>query len=173
MLLLTVALVASYPSYRDGAAEDENNDLELEVRSILNHLNEERSFTEGKENISLNIYSIVLLDADDADDEDQEYEVSKRQGGHNVVDKQSKCEIECIFKQRNPNSGKGKTVKEAAKVCKTLCPLANKKRGQKKPAGKPKREFIEDESESSEEQQQFQRRELYNYLMEQLQENNE
>ena len=60
-------------------------------------------------------------------------------------------------------------MKEAAKVCKNLCPVANKKRGQKKPAGKPKREFIDDESDSSEEQQ-FQRRELYNYLMEQLQE---
>ena len=47
MLLLTIALVASYPSYRDGAAEDENNDLELEVRSILNYLNEERAVADG------------------------------------------------------------------------------------------------------------------------------
>jgi hypothetical protein len=111
------------------------------------------------------------------DNDDEEYEMSKRQGGHNVVDKQSKCEIECIFKQRNPNSGKGKTVKEAAKVCKGLCPVPNNKRAQKKQVAKPKpkhslREFTEDDSNSSEEQQ-IQRRELYNYLMEQLQQNND
>lgn len=94
--------------------------------------------------------------------------MSKRQGGHNVVDKQSKCEIECIYKYRNPKGGKGKTVKEAAKICKNQCPYANKKRDDKKkvavrkPAGNNMglRELANDE--------QFDRRELYNYLMEQL-----
>ena len=100
--------------------------------------------------------------------------MSKRQGGHNVVDQQSKCEIQCIYKQRNPDKGKGKSVKDAAKACKALCPAPSKKRGQKKPAVKPKskREYDEEESESGDEQQ-VQRRELYNYLMAQLDEDNE
>ncbi len=92
-----------------------------------------------------------------------------------MIDKQSDCEIKCIYNQRNPSSGgKGKSVKEAAKACKALCPISNKKRGQKKPVvkPKPKREFNEEDDSDSSDEQQVKRREFYNYLMEQLQENN-
>jgi hypothetical protein len=123
---------------------------------------------------------ICFLDEDDEDD-DTDDAFSKRQGGLNKVDKQSECEIKCIYKQRNPSSGKGKTVKEAAKVCKNLCPASAKKRGDKKNVVQRKtehhnkintREFVDDDSNSSDEQE-TQRREFYAYLMEQLQSNND
>jgi hypothetical protein len=44
-------LVTSYPSYREATTENEDNDLELELRSILNYLDEEkmeRSVTAGE-----------------------------------------------------------------------------------------------------------------------------
>jgi hypothetical protein len=43
VLFLTVAFVASYPSYREAATENEDNDLELELRSILNYLDNEKT----------------------------------------------------------------------------------------------------------------------------------
>ena len=170
VLLLSIAVVASYPSYQE--AEDDQ-DLELEVRSILKHLENEqmeRSVASGTSPFITIKSKFIALDEDDDDDDDDEYEMSKRQGGNNIVDKQSKCEIQCIYEQRNPKVGKGKTVKDAAKVCKQRCPNLNKKRDDKKklnvrkPAGNNMglREFNDDDD------QQFDRRELYNYLMEQL-----
>lgn len=114
---------------------------------------------------------------DDSDDE--EFEVSKRQGGRNVVDRQSKCEIQCIHKHRFPGRGaKGKSVKAAAKVCRNECPRTgpmNKKPIRPKVIVPPRRtivtrEFNDDESYANQ-QDEYQRRELYNYLLEQLEEN--
>lgn len=112
-------------------------------------------------------------DDDDDDDDDKEYAMSKRQGGHNVVDQQSKCEIQCIYQERNPKVGKGKTVKEAAKVCKQKCPSPQKRRNNKKqlspkkPSGKTfgLREFDEND--------EMERRELYNHLLAQLEDNSD
>lgn len=39
VLLLSIAVVASYPSYQEA---DDDHDLELEIRSILNHLENEQ-----------------------------------------------------------------------------------------------------------------------------------
>jgi len=128
---------------------------------------------QNKNKFSINYYFIL-----DEDNDADEYEFSKRQGGHNIIDKQSDCEIKCIYNERNPTSGKGKSVKDAANACKKKCPI-NKKRDNKKSNLSKKaqpnkklnlREFIDDDdSVSSEEEQQAQRRELFNYLMEQLQ----
>ena len=76
---------------------------------------------------------IYLSDEDDSDDDEDAYEVSKRQAGHTIVDKQSKCEIQCIHGERFPTRGKGKTVGQAAKVCAKRCPNPNlNQRGGKK-----------------------------------------
>jgi hypothetical protein len=50
VLLLCIVYVASYPSLREVATNDDsNNDLELELRSILNHLNDEQDDDEQME----------------------------------------------------------------------------------------------------------------------------
>jgi hypothetical protein len=110
----------------------------------------------------------------------------KRQGGLNMVDQQSKCEITCIHSERNPSSGAGKSIKDAAKACKNRCNASSKKRGggkkktvvQRKSPHQKKvnvRDIVDDDdsSNSSEDQQQNERREFYDYLMEQVQRNNE
>lgn len=122
------------------------------------------------------IYFCLDLSEDEDDDED-EFAFSKRQGGHNIVDKQSKCEIQCIYQQRNPTTGKGKSVKEAAKICRKQCPNPNKRRSGTKDnikqntKGKEKslRQLLEDDSN----EEQTERRELYDYLMEQIQRNHD
>lgn len=93
-----------------------------------------------------------------------------------MIDQQSKCEITCIHKERNPEKGKGKTVKEAAKSCRNVCGAANKKRGGKKFAAPlarktsklSSRSFQEedDAAESNEEQQE--RRDFLDLLQERL-----
>ena len=102
--------------------------------------------------------------------------MSKRQGGHNVIDQQSKCEIVCINKERNPEKGKGKTVKEAAKACRGICNAASKKRGGKKVVAPQARKTSklnsrsfqeeDDAAESNEEQQE--RRDFLELLQERL-----
>lgn len=99
--------------------------------------------------------------------------MNKRQGGHNIIDKQSKCEITCIHSERNPAKGPGKSVKEAAKSCRNICKASTKKRGGKNnsAAKSLKREMMEERAEennSSEEQQQQQRREFLDFLQAQL-----
>lgn len=115
--------------------------------------------------------------------------MSKRQGGHNIIDQQSKCEIVCIGKQRKAETGGGKSVKAAAKACRNLCNAQSKKRegGKKsvksyKPPKTPsKRSFMnlreddddiesDDQSESNEDQE---RREFLEILQEQLENNND
>jgi hypothetical protein len=115
-------------------------------------------------------------DENDDDDEEASYQMSKRQGGHNIIDKQSKCEIACIHTERNPSKGPGKSIKEAAKSCRSVCKVATKKRGGKNinAAKSLKREMMEereeDASSSSEEQQ---RREFFDFLQAQLEDENE
>lgn len=141
-----------------------------------------RSLTEGK---SRNVLfapprSIVDFLEDDDDDENDSL-FDKRQSGHNVVGKQTKCELECVHAERHPKVGKGKTIKAAAKVCKNKCVIPSNKRGGKpitahtvsKPTKKISvRDFIEDSDSNSSEEQQNQRRAFYDYLMEQVQRNN-
>lgn len=99
----------------------------------------------------------VPVDTDDEDD-DEESSFSKRQGGHNVVGKETKCEIECVHAERFPKKGRGKTIGQAAKICKNRCVLPNSKGGGKKVhVKKPKhgnniktRSFIEDSASSEE-----------------------
>lgn len=50
VLVLFIAYVASYPSFRDSSTDNDENDTELELRAILNQLDEEqmtRSLTSG------------------------------------------------------------------------------------------------------------------------------
>ncbi|CAF3376616.1 unnamed protein product [Rotaria sp. Silwood1] len=173
VFLLFIAYVASYPSLREIANDNDgnDNDLGLELRSILNYLSNEKDSEEQMKRS-------FETDQDNEEREtDDDYLFSKRQGGHSIVDKQSKCEIECIHTQRNPKIGKGKTIKEAAKACKQICPnpnkggRGNKKNTQRTAKGKymSLRQFDDDDSS---EEQQNQRREFYDYLMEQLQRNN-
>ncbi|UJR10631.1 hypothetical protein I4U23_014828 [Adineta vaga] len=155
VLLLFIACAASYPSN-----QETDNALELKLRSILDQLNDEEMTQSSTED----------------DDDDESF--SKRQGGHNLVNKGTKCEIECVGAQRHPSSGKGKNIKEAVRICKNKCLI----RGGKTPIykGKPKyvkpmktRAFIEEDDDSdNSEDQDAQRRELYDYLMEQIQRNN-
>jgi hypothetical protein len=120
----------------------------------------------------------MFLDDGNENDDENAYQMNKRQGGNNMIDQQSKCEITCIQTQRHPPSGKGKTVKEAAKACRSVCNPTGKKHGGKKHAGQksPKRSLMNlrgnagmDDSSSDD----LQRRELYEFLKEQLQEENE
>lgn len=108
--------------------------------------------------------------------------MSKRQGGHNIVDQQSKCEIQCIGRHRKPETGGGKSVKQAAKICRNQCHASSKKRGglKKNLKGKAtKRSFMnlredddnsDDEDNSSEDQE---RRDFIEFLKRRLQENND
>ncbi|CAF1258372.1 unnamed protein product [Rotaria sordida] len=172
VFLLCIVYVASYPSFREAATnnDESDDDLELELRSILKHLSDENNNEE----------QIVRSVETDESNEERELDddlFSKRQGGHSIVDKTSKCEIQCIHSQRHPKIGRGKSVKDAAKACRRLCPNPNKKGpGNKKVVqrtGKGKyiglRQFDDDDSS---EEQQNQRREFYDYLMEQFQQNN-
>ncbi|CAF0946605.1 unnamed protein product [Adineta ricciae] len=160
VLLLCIAFAASYPSHQDADDEVANSELELELRSILDQLTEERE-----------------IESSDEDDDEENAVFSKRQGGHNVVDKQSKCEIQCIHSERHPSRGKGKSVKDAAKVCKNRCNLPGKKtpgpRSKPKPVRPIKtRAFIDEDDDSvGSEDQDVKRREFYDYLMEQIQRN--
>ncbi|CAF1132564.1 unnamed protein product [Adineta steineri] len=163
VLLLFIAYAASYPSLRDITTDDEenNNGLELKLRSLLNQLEDEQDSNEQMER---------SVSSDEDDDEDSSF--SKRQ-----VKKETKCEIECVHKERFPSRGKGKTIKEAAKTCKNKCVIPGKKHGGKHVAPKKPghkmglRELLDNDSNSSEEQQND-RREFYDYLMEQIQRNN-
>ncbi|CAF3559452.1 unnamed protein product [Adineta steineri] len=148
VLLLFIAYAASYPSLRDITADDEenNNGLELKLRSLLNELEDEQDSNEQMER---------SVSSDEDDDEDSSF--SKRQ-----VKKETKCEIECVHKERFPSRGKGKTIKEAAKTCKNKCVIPGKKHGGKHVAPK----------KACSEEQQNDRREFYDYLMEQIQRNN-
>ncbi|CAF4624812.1 unnamed protein product, partial [Rotaria sp. Silwood2] len=116
--------VASYPSLREVATNDEesDNDLQLELRSILNHLDNEQMER-----------SIAPNEDSQEDDSDQnERAMNKRQGGYNVINPDLKCEIECVGKLRNPETGQGMSVKDATKACKNICASPSKKREQKK-----------------------------------------
>lgn len=42
VLFVCVAFVASYPSHRDATNDDDNNDFEMELRSILDQLEDQR-----------------------------------------------------------------------------------------------------------------------------------
>jgi len=168
---LLIAHVACYPSFRE-AASDNDDDFELELRSILNDLDDEqmaRSVTSDEDD-----------EDDDDDDDENEYLVEKRNiDKKKTVDPGLKCEIECVHTHRHPKVGKGKSVKEAAKICAKQCPKPNKKHGQKKtivqrkhhPVIKALRELIDNENSNNSEEEQVQRREFYDYLMEQLQQN--
>ncbi|CAF2376946.1 unnamed protein product [Rotaria sp. Silwood2] len=172
VFLLFIAYVASYPSLREEANDNDegDNDLELELRSILNYLTDEKYDEEQMKR------SLATDESSEDSESDDDNLFSKRQGGHSVVDSQSKCEIQCIHAQRNPKFGKGKTVKEAAKACKKRCPNPNRTGGgnKKNTSGTAKGKYKSlrqiDDDDSSEEQQN-QRREFYDYLMEQLQRN--
>ncbi|CAF3797958.1 unnamed protein product [Rotaria sp. Silwood1] len=161
VFFLLIAHVVSYPSLRE-------HDFELELRSILNHLDNEK------------MERSVASDEDtQEDDSDQDKPaMNKRQGGYNVIDQDLKCEIECVDKLRNPQTGQGMSIRDAAKACKNICGYGIKKREQKKtiaqqkeqPDQKTLRELTDDDSSSSnKEQQKQQLRELSNYLMKQFQ----
>ncbi|CAF3108861.1 unnamed protein product [Rotaria sp. Silwood2] len=124
LFFLLIAHVASYPSLREVATNDEesDNDLQLELRSILNHLDNEQMER-----------SIAPNEDSQEDDSDQnERAMNKRQGGYNVINPDLKCEIECVGKLRNPETGQGMSVKDATKACKNICASPSKKREQKK-----------------------------------------
>jgi hypothetical protein len=119
------------------------------------------------------------VDDDQDDTDDDEYLFSKREGNNKKVDASLKCGIKCVHDQRHPKVGKGKTVKEATKICNKMCPAAEKGAGKKAALNKKQhvnnkavREFVDDDLSNSSEEQQAQRREFYDYLMEQLQQNN-
>ncbi|CAM4777762.1 unnamed protein product [Rotaria magnacalcarata] len=170
--LLFITYAASYPSFREAATDnDENeNNFELKLRSILNHLSNENNDDE-------HMTRSLAEESNYENDDDDDYLFSKRQGGHNIVDKQSKCEIECIYAQRNPKTGKGKSIKDAAKACRQVCPNTSKRRSGDKAGvqktGKNKklnqRQLSDDDSS---EEQNNQRREFYDFLLNQIQRNN-
>lgn len=97
--------------------------------------------------------------------------MSKRQGGHNIIDRQSKCEIACIATERNPEKGKPKTIKEAAKVCRNVCKAPAKKQtnDKKKPTKLPKRALVDFLLASENDDEQQERREFLDFLTEQFQ----
>ena len=76
-----------------------------------------------------------------------------------------------------PKTGKGKSVKDAAKACRQMCPNTNKRRSGDKTGvqktGKNKklnqRQIFDDDSS---EEQNNQRREFYDYLLDQIERNN-
>ena len=114
------------------------------------------------------------------DDDEEDYQMSKRQGGRNVIDQQSKCEIVCINTKRNPDKGKGMTVKEAAKACRGVCGAASKKRGGSKIATTHVRKankmnlrsFQEEDDAAEANDEQQERREFLDLLQERLEQNN-
>ncbi|CAF3405873.1 unnamed protein product [Rotaria socialis] len=173
VFLLFITYVASYPSFREAATNnDENeNNFELKLRSILNHLSNEKNDDEHMTR------SLASENNYESDDDADDYLFSKRQGGHNIVDKQSKCEIECIYTQRHPQTGKGKSIKDAAKACRQMCPNTSKRRSgnktgvQKTDKNKKFNQRQLSDDDSSEEQNN-QRREFYDFLLDQIQRNN-
>jgi len=53
--------------------------------------------------------------------------MSKRQGGYNVIKPDLKCEIECVGKLRDPDTGPGLSISQAAKRCKDICAIYTQK----------------------------------------------
>ncbi|CAF1382706.1 unnamed protein product [Rotaria sordida] len=144
VFFLLIAHVASYPSLREVATNDEENenDLQLELRSILNYLDNEQMERSVRSN----------EDKQEDDSDQNQRAMKKRQGGYNVINQDLKCEIECVDKLRNPEKGQGMSIKNAAKACKNICVTSSKKREQKNSIV-----------------QQKQLREFSNYLMKQMQ----
>ncbi|CAF1363027.1 unnamed protein product [Rotaria sordida] len=144
VFFLLIAHVASYPSLREVATNDEENenDLQLELRSILNYLDNEQMERSVRSN----------EDKQEDDSDQNQRAMNKRQGGYNVINQDLKCEIECVDKLRNPEKGQGMSIKNAAKACKNICVTSSKKREQKNSIV-----------------QQKQLREFSNYLMKQMQ----
>ncbi|CAF1156328.1 unnamed protein product [Adineta steineri] len=163
VFFVLIPYVVSYPSLREVARNDEdnNNDLELELRSILNHLDnekEERTLTS-------------------VEDDSDENEMIKRQGGYNMIKPDLKCEIECVGNMRDPTSDQIKmSIKDATKICKNICTKTNQKREQKISFEQRKeenheknlREFTDDDDANSNSNEK-QLRQFSDYLMEQLQ----
>ena len=54
--------------------------------------------------------------------------MNKRQGGYNTVKPDLKCEIECVYRLRNPEKGQGMSIKDASKACQKMCANSNYKR---------------------------------------------
>lgn len=73
-----------------------------------------------------------------------EFEVNKRQGGYNTINPDLKCEIECVGKLRDPETGKGASIREATRACQNIC-------AQLKP--KKIRSFIDSDSNGSSDEQ--------------------
>ncbi|CAF1306691.1 unnamed protein product [Rotaria sordida] len=123
VFFLLIAHVASYPSLREVATNDEENenDLQLELRSILNYLDNEQMERSVRSN----------EDKQEDDSDQNQRAMKKRQGGYNVINQDLKCEIECVDKLRNPEKGQGMSIKNAAKACKNICVTSSKKREQK------------------------------------------
>ncbi|CAF4022043.1 unnamed protein product [Rotaria sordida] len=144
VFFLLIAHVASYPSLREVATNDEENenDLQLELRSILNYLDNEQMERSVRSN----------EDKQEDDSDQNQRAMNKRQGGYNVINQDLKCEIECVDKFRNSKKGQGMSIKDAAKACKNICVTSSKKREQKNSIV-----------------QQKQLREFSNYLMKQMQ----
>ncbi|CAF1100349.1 unnamed protein product [Didymodactylos carnosus] len=129
--LTALLLFVTYTScYNINKNEDSDNNLELELRSILNHLNddnsnenEERSISRGNVlnildyNIFLNY--VYLSNLESEDDNDNNNLFNKRQGGYSSIDFQSRCEIICIGKYRQ----QGKSMLTASKLCQNECPV--------------------------------------------------
>ncbi|CAF3291186.1 unnamed protein product [Rotaria sp. Silwood2] len=153
VFFLLIAHVANYPSVREVATdgEESDNDLQLELRSILNHLDNEQ------------MERSITLDEDNQEDDSDQYEhaMNRRQGGYNVIKQDLKCEIECVDKLRNPKLGQGLSIKDAAKSCQNICANTSKKREQKKLIVRRKeqshqkslRQFIDNDNSNSNEEQ--------------------
>lgn len=86
--------------------------------------------------------------------------MDRRQGGYNTINPDLKCEIECVGRLRNPSSGQGMSIKEATKACKNICLNSSNKREQKLTVG-----------QRSKQSNQKTLREFADYLIEQMQSN--
>ncbi|CAF1184009.1 unnamed protein product [Adineta ricciae] len=106
---LLIAHVICYPSVRNVEADDDKNneDLQLELRSILNYLDNEQIER-----------SITSSESDSNENGDV---FTKRKDSYNVINPELKCGIECVGKLRNPETGKGLSVGEATKACNKIC----------------------------------------------------
>ncbi|CAF1478625.1 unnamed protein product [Adineta steineri] len=166
VFFVLIPYVVSYPSLREVSINDEdnNNDLELELRSILNHLDNEKE-------------ERTLTSVED-DSNENENEMIERQGGYNMIKPDLKCEIECVGNMRDPTSDQIKmSIKDATKICKNICTKTNKKREQKISFGQRKeenheknlREFTDDDDDENSNSNEKQLRQFSDYLMEQLQ----
>jgi hypothetical protein len=81
--------------------------------------------------------------------------MNKRQGGYNVVKPDMKCEIECVYELRNPKTGQGLSIKDAAKACQNICVNGNKQKRiiqrERQPDQKSLRELIDDDTSNTNE----------------------